>query len=342
VGFLLEEFVVEVQVTFGDARLAYFGVVGKGDGLWGWEFSAEAFLMKDVLQVVGAEGLVGESDMDGLEEFLTPMGIGEEKDAGQMVVDVDLGMDEAAEVGLGGWAECEEFGDEALAPGVASGVQKGSGMFGLLEIGVFVEGSRMGDEEVGFVVDADFGGSGLEGEFLAGELGRDGVAVGLEVNAEGHGGLDGNDDGGVVGIRRERKEQGSLFLKEVNGSFVGGAVKTDVRHAVSPLESSGVDLVEVAEFAAHEESILDVTDPGLDSALFVRRSLPTKCWFEGIESGERHKAWVETDLIARSLKHDALEIVVEDLGGVAAEKPKSVLVAAQKFFESLADGELEI
>jgi hypothetical protein len=304
--------------------------------------SAEPVLVKDILDVVGAEGFVGESGPDGLEEFLGAIGVGETKETDEVGVEIDLGVNEAVEESFGWGAEGEELGDEALVSGAASGLQQGSGVIGFLEIAILVEGAGMGSDEVGFVIDADLGRRGLEGERLAGELGRNGVGVALELDTEGDGGLDGKDDGSVVRFARERDEEGGFFLKEVDRPLAGGPVKTQVGHVVSPLGSGGVHLVEVAEFAAQEKGVFDIADPGLDPTLFVRSSPPTERGLEGVKSRKGHKARIEADLVGHSLQHNAPEVVIENLGWMAAEEAEGVLVAAQEFLQVLAHGELTV
>jgi hypothetical protein len=186
----------------------------------------------------------------------------------------------------------------------------------------------VGGDEVGLVKDADFAGGGFEGELFAGVAVRDGIGIGFEFDAEGDGRLDRLDDRSVVRSVGQRDEEFAFFFEQIDGPLAGRAVDADVGHRVPPVESRGIDLVEMVEIAAHEETLLYITDAGFDAALFMRRTLAAEHRFESMESGKLHEARIETNFLLRTLQNDALQVVVNDLRRVAAEEAKRVFVAA--------------
>jgi len=92
-----------------------------------------------------------------------------------------------------------------------------------------------------------------------------------------------------------------------------------VGNRVAPLQSLGVEIVDIVEAAPREERSAHIADPAFHASFLVAAPDCHRPGLESIVPRELDEALVEDDRVAHPLDDGALEVVVEDDARDAAE-----------------------
>lgn len=231
---------------------------------------AAAAFDDDPLDVVGAEGAEALRVRDGGQYFLAAEAIDEMKDLVEMAVERDLGQRQPLEVGGGGLAERGEPVKRRAAAAAALRVEERLDVGLVDDVVAAADVSCVARDLLVGGVDGDFGGGRLQEQRAPGVGGRDAVVVAFEGDAAERACANGAHDAGVVGRLRDRAEEGSLFVPDVDRPSVRRSVLAHVGDLIEPVAHGAVGFFEGGERAAFEEALFEVFDSVFDAALFVR------------------------------------------------------------------------
>ena len=92
-------------------------------------------------------------------------------------------------------------------------------MIGVFEIAMAIVAAQVSGDELVLVVETEPVGIGFEGEGLSGQVGRDGIAVGVEGDAKLPGGAYLRDRGDIKGCSGQRAEMGLFALPKLDGGL---------------------------------------------------------------------------------------------------------------------------
>src|SRR5690349_7666334 len=112
-----------------------------------------------------------------------------------------------------------------------------------------------------------------------------------------------------------------------------------MHHAVDPGVELAIEIGERSIGAGCEEGFTDVSNTTLGATFFISTRDGDRLGREVIVPSELEDAIVKTDEVALALKHDALQVIVQDGSRDAPQLAKSLYVATQKALESLIERE---
>ena len=184
-----------------------------------------------------------------------------------------------------------------------------------------VIGAGVGSDFGGAVEQAHTGGRSHQGQRPAQGLGRDGIVVEVEADAEGFIGTDGS--GQVTGERMSGKRQQArpLFLENLgNGAGVIAGPRTLMSDLVAPIESLTVEIGQGGKGTSGEEAVTNILNGALHAAFFIAPRRAAGASGEMVVGREFEKTGVEMDGIATAFQDHAAEIVG---GNVARRSPQS-------------------
>ena len=236
-----------------------------------------------------------------------------------------------------GLAQAPACGDR---PRGGLGLDQRGQMGGVLDDGAGVVAAHMARHLRAAVEDAHGGRIGEQRDGAPHERVRQRVLIAVEGEVRLLARARRADQRGLERVRGHG-QQHALLLGEDRGdglvALLGMAPL--VRDRVAPVRELRVEIVEVAERARGEEGVAQVLDLPLDLALFVgarRRAGPGR---EVIVPGELEEARMKVNRAALAIEHRALEIVVDQDPGTAAQGVDGLDVAAQKALERLVERE---
>ncbi len=223
----------------------------------------------------------------------------------------------------------------AQAAGVTLAPDQLLDVFGVLDAGRLVEAARMAGDDLHAVEDAHLFQRRGHGEGTPHMGMRDAVRDAVLIFVEaGVGGLGDPDlaplvDGeAVVGQRHQGAALALEGLAHGEGAVVRpGAVGGD---ALAPLPGLGVEIVEVTPGAGGEEAVAHIAYGALDAPFFVASGDRDRLRQEAVGACEVEKPGIEADGVAAPLQHDALQIVVPELGEHALPGLEGLDMAAQE------------
>ena len=138
------------------------------------------------------------------------------------------------------------------------------------------------------------------------------------------------DSAGGAGEARCGQRGKALAQQAFRRPLAGGGVLAAVGDRVEPGEQLAVQVLEVGEDAAHEEAVLEVADRAFDLALGAGPVGPAEARREAVAAGEVEQAGVVAGAVGEALQDDHLGVVVEHLGGHAAEVGEGARVAGEE------------
>ena len=115
-----------------------------------------------------------------------------------------------------------------------------------------------------------------------------------------------------------------------------------MRHLVAPEPGLAVAFGQRGECAAGPEGIPHIANGPLHAPFLIARAHLAGPWREVIVRAQFDQARVEMNLVAASLQHGAIEIVVEDHARLAGPGLKGMHVAAQEVLHRLIEEELQV
>ena len=172
--------------------------------------------------VLGAEGLKGESVGDGARHQIGGIDLGQSQDLANMIAGVQPTQFQAFIIGLGIRCRrcrsiassklktgairrrCQKAQHQALLPGAAALGDQSFGVLGILDILVTAIAARVPGNELVVEIDADPVGIGFDRHPTMRIGGRDGIVIGIQGDAELAGGNATRGLRNVVGGRIER------------------------------------------------------------------------------------------------------------------------------------------
>jgi hypothetical protein len=217
-------------------------------------------------------------------------------------------------------------------------------VFGIFEVAVALVTAGMSGNQLVVVIEAKPIGKELEGEPRASVKGGNRVSVSVKHNATTAGGAHGAHDACVGGQGRQRFEMGSFFGKKIDRPFLCLGMDTGVGDLIHPVAHGGVKRGQRAwKFQAGQEVPFDVADGIFHAAFFVGFAHVAGAGLKAVVSGELQVARMEEGLFAQRVReHTGFQVVDHHGAGSGAKELERVLLAAQKVFERLAEGELHV
>jgi hypothetical protein len=245
------------------------------------------------------------------------------------------------EFGLG--REGQKAQEELVIAGFFALRQEGLGMIGVFEIPMAVIAAGVAGDEVVVVVEAEPVGIGFQRQRLAGSGGRDGIAVGVQGDAELPGGAPLGHRGDIEGMEGKRV-QGRLFtVPQLKGWFAGLAMQPHIGDGVEPGCGGGSQQAEVGDIETGQERLFHLAHAVFHPALFMalapmtRHDATTIVLGKGRRLGLDHGRFTEG-----ALEHSGCEIVNHDAVRDAIEKLKGVLGAGEEVLHGLRDGARDV
>jgi hypothetical protein len=218
------------------------GLSQEADGLRVWDVERGPLLKDDAFDVAGPKGFKGKSVDDRGGNGGCSVEVGQGKDLGQMVGDVEFGRHKAGEVIFGFRQEGEEgllcFGGLCFFA-LSQKALKMERIF--YELIFFVRAEVMGDAGVP-IEEVQMVRMSFKSQNATGFCVRDRIAIGFKVD-EGLGcGVNGSNDGGVVGFFWEWVKVLFFNREEIVWALVGGGVDSGVGFLITPKASVFLDL----------------------------------------------------------------------------------------------------
>jgi hypothetical protein len=219
--------------------------------------------------------------------------------------------------------------EEALSSGsvTSSGfrIQDGTTMLRIIDGLTFAPTTRMCRDDDTGIEHSHLLVAGHERERRPSVLGRDRVSIAVEAN---RGGLIDRDRGDLLGAGqriRENEQAVSLLIEHLCDAtlLIDGVepLEGDLDEKVAELDVSVFDGVDETSC---EESLLEVTNGSLDTALVMRFSNAAESWLNVERCCEREQVRLEMDQVSLTLEDHGLGIIEEPLPGDSAEEERGV------------------
>src|SRR5262249_18260154 len=299
--------------------------------------------LQDVGDVLGAEGLEREAIGDGAGDAVGGVDLGQRQDLADVVAGVEPLLLEAVVIGLSIRGQCQEAQHQPLLSGSAAPGDQALGVLVILDVLVAGIAARMAGDELGIEVDADAVGVSFDGQSPVRVSGGDGVAVGIEGDAELARGARGCRAGGGVAGLGGRRQMGVLPRGQIDGTPRRLAVDAHVGGCVEPDLGGCLDGIELGELQAPQEVLLDVAYSRLDAALLVAAGDVAGRDGKAVVAGKVGVARVEHRRDAgEALQHGGFKIIDHYFCRDAAKRRERMLVTAEEMLHGLRDGELDV
>ena len=188
-------------------------------------------LFEQIGDVIRGKGLVDQGVRHGPGYSLRAIDVTQGDDLAHMMVRGEASLFELAVIGLGLGGEGEKAPEELLIAGLFALLKQGLGVIRVFEIAVAVVASDRAGDELLALLDAESVGRGFQRQDLAREMGRDGVAVGVEGEAKLPRRSDRRHGGDIKGMPRQWAQRGLFRLPQLGGFLAGFAVHADIGHA---------------------------------------------------------------------------------------------------------------
>ena len=300
-------------------------------------------LLEQVGDVVGGKGALFEGIGQSTGRGRWAVDVAEGDDLAHVVVWVEASLFELSVVEFGLRGEGEKAHEDLVVTRLFSLLEQRLWMVGVFEVAMSIVTAGVAGDELVLMVKTEAVGIGLERQGLSGQVGRDGVAVGIEGDAELPGGAHLRDRGDVEGVQGERPQVGLFTVPKLDGRCAGFAVDADIGDGVEPVLGGGGEHAEVGDVEAVQEILFHVAHGVFDPSLFVtladvtrhdaKAHVRSKVLVLGIEHGR---------LARQALEDGGLEIVDHDGLDPAAKGVKGVLVTGEEVLHGLGDGELDV
>src|SRR6516162_5536992 len=173
----------------------------------------------------------------------------------------------------------------------------------------------------------------LQGEFAGGILTGNGVAIGIDPDAELTVDPDGFDHRRLIGQGMQWLE---LFLREeFLGSFMSLAMDPHIGHRIQPMACGRVDGLKIRQFQSVEEVLLYISYTVFGAPFFLRLADTASPDGKTVMVGKIQVTRMERNGVGTAVEHGHLAVIDPDLAYDSAEVFKSVLVSTQKVLQRL-------
>jgi len=298
-------------------------------------------LVEDILDIVGAIGVVSQGLFHGIDERRRTIFIHEVQQSFDGFFEGVRTGAETLHIGFGFLAQTEQDGHLVGKPVLVEVFAGSLAMFGQFDPLAPLPGSLMGGYLFPFEVEANGPRVSFGGHVFANEPWRSGVGIAIKVNAKirVH-----PDLGSVATVREELRQRPHMFSFEtIDGPFAGSSMDPHIGDGIPPVNGLILDVKEILEPPQGPETVSEVVDSSfLDFSLLM--GLPRMAGEGGqlkrAKKGE--EGFVVADKRAISLDDSGEHIVVHQLPGCSTKEMEGIEKTAMKGLLTLGMGELEV